>query len=119
MLDLGQTYLAEDAKQSDPQDEQDGIPSGDEYTTGFYDEGDKVEGTRSRCQSADDDGIDLCVSQTSVSQSDSAPWFYFQQRVLVMVGGLFDEYTYTRMQHRVHQYYSVSLSVTLTHLDLV
>lgn len=50
--------LSEDSKQSDPQDEQDGIPNGDEYPSGFNDEGHEVEGTRSRCQSADDDGID-------------------------------------------------------------
>lgn len=77
MLDLGQTYLSEDSKQSDPQDEQDGIPNGDEYPSGFNDEGHEVEGTRSRCQSADDDGIDLCVSQTSVSQKPFRPWVLF------------------------------------------
>lgn len=54
-----QTYLAEDAKKSDPQDKQNGIPGGDKDATGLDDEGYEVESARSRRQSADHDGVDL------------------------------------------------------------
>ena len=60
-----QTYLAEDAKKSDPQDKQDRIPAGNEDAAGFDDEGDEVEGARSRCQSTYHDGIDLGESSVS------------------------------------------------------
>jgi hypothetical protein len=54
-----QTYLAKDAKKSDPQDKQNGIPGGDEDAAGLNDERYEVESARSRRQSADNDSIDL------------------------------------------------------------
>src|SRR4051812_24116564 len=57
VCNLAVTYAAEDAKQSDPQDEEDQVPRPDQREA--EDEGDAVEDCRKGGKTADNHGIDL------------------------------------------------------------